>query len=409
MSFWQTLVLSITLLVVSAFLVWFLTRGDRGYRVRKKKAEVGGEVGPFKFRVSRTIEYFNQLPEASDETKTRLFKQGTQYMRKHQASEAIAAFKQYLALDVTPNERIALHLLIGSRLLEEMRFDEAEERYREAERLAHEVKNQKALATALNNIGILLRIKRELPKALEHHRQAMNIFKNIGDREGEAATRSDIGTVYGLLREPDKAMNQHEKAFTMHTRINNKLGAATDLTNMSLILNMIGDSYKALNQLQTAYSMFDEIGEKWGLGRTIAMIGITYSYMNKWADALQYYERALPILREVRDRQAEGAINAHMGIAHAHRPGELGDALEHYKEALSILREVRDKEGEAGVLANMGIVYEAMGEQGIALKLYEQSLELSSAIGYEEGIESAASILQAVKQERAIKKNTDDD
>jgi len=86
------------------------------------------------------------------------------------------------------------------------------EKYQHARELWHEVGDQPAEATTLNDIGQVYNSLGEGQKALDFYDQALPLERAVGDHSGEAATLNNIGMVYDLLWEKQKALDYYNKA-----------------------------------------------------------------------------------------------------------------------------------------------------------------------------------------------------
>jgi tetratricopeptide (TPR) repeat protein len=79
--------------------------------------------------------------------------------------------------------------------------------------------NQLSIATALNNIAIILVKKGEYDEALEKYKLSMEINKKLGDQPGIAYTQVQIGLLYSYMSKKEDAIESTQKALDIFEKI----------------------------------------------------------------------------------------------------------------------------------------------------------------------------------------------
>jgi tetratricopeptide (TPR) repeat protein len=82
-------------------------------------------------------------------------------------------------------------------------------KYMEAERLAREIGNQKRIAYALNQIGVIYSSRGALQDAVGRFQEALRICRGLGDRKCEVSALNSLGATYYNLGRTGQRAKQH--------------------------------------------------------------------------------------------------------------------------------------------------------------------------------------------------------
>jgi tetratricopeptide (TPR) repeat protein len=177
--------------------------------------------------------------------------------------DAIERLEACLGPGLAAADRSAIYLLIGNAFLATRQPVQAEAAYQlslsSAEAIPSTTEKKEAQATALGNLGIVLRQRGELEKALEHYQKALGLHKEIGHRLGEATDLGDLGIVFGQKERFDDAEAHFQKALEIHRGIGNRLGEAAALNNLANVLRLKGNLKGALVYYGEALDLFRAI------------------------------------------------------------------------------------------------------------------------------------------------------
>ncbi|CAG0993112.1 hypothetical protein METP3_02775 [Methanosarcinales archaeon] len=98
-------------------------------------------------------------------------------------------------------------------------YEEALEKYKHSMEIGKKISNQFVIASALNNIAIILMYKGEYDEALEKYREAMVIKEKLGDQRAIAYTLAQIGLLYSYMSKKEKAIESTQKALEIFEKI----------------------------------------------------------------------------------------------------------------------------------------------------------------------------------------------
>lgn len=186
-----------------------------------------------------------QLVAVSDRQRLRLLAEATKAQRQHRYADAVDLLRPCLRPGLPPQERLALHNLIGNTYMYMGQALQAEPHYRELLAAGDQIGDDTTRAAALNNLGLVYLLQRDLDKAEEHHKKALAIHQEIDNKVGQADALGNLGLVYAHRGEQDKAERHHKKALAIDEQIGNKLGQANDLGNLGLVHASRGELDKA--------------------------------------------------------------------------------------------------------------------------------------------------------------------
>jgi len=102
-------------------------------------------------------------------------------------------------------------------------------------------------ADAINNIGYILKMKGQIPKALEYYHKSLKIREYIKDKTGVATSLNNIGLIYLTQGDVGKALEYYLKSLSLLKEIDDKKGIAYSLINIGKIYKSKADSFGMQN------------------------------------------------------------------------------------------------------------------------------------------------------------------
>ncbi len=129
------------------------------------------------------------------------------------------------------------------------RLAHARAMFNRAEELALEQNNEKELAYALSNLGILERSERNFDSAISYFKKSITISEKLGDQGiyQISYNYSNIGTLFrfqGKLKDARKIL---KKAINLHEKLNSDEGLAHTYGNLGVITRKLGKVEEAYN------------------------------------------------------------------------------------------------------------------------------------------------------------------
>ena len=192
------------------------------------------------------------------------------------------------------------------------RIDDALSMQREALNLFMEISDEVGAARTYNNMGYLLRRKREKSKALEAYSQVEEILKQSGNKE---LIGSQINLARALLElgELEKAREHAINAFETSQDNNNPIVHARAQAVLGRYYSKMQDHELALHHYGSAVEVMDEAGDLNAFVEIIVLLGEVFEDSGKTEEALEKYREALAIAEANDLRMQVGDILSEIG------------------------------------------------------------------------------------------------
>jgi tetratricopeptide (TPR) repeat protein len=230
-----------------------------------------------------------------------------------------------------PVRRSAAEWLIRRRLnLEAMlRFDHgdvpaAEQLWSEVIEHASSADDQRLLAAALNNLGIVFTLQDRIDAALAVYHRALLASRRLGDRRGMAQAHQNIAIVLRELARPAEADTHFEEALLDARRAGSEDVRGRVEEERALLMLEFGDAPLAAASARRALERLVGIADVHGQGEALRVLGIIALRRRQLDDARRELERALALaltghnaLLEAETREALAVLADLEGAAQA--------------------------------------------------------------------------------------------
>jgi tetratricopeptide (TPR) repeat protein len=332
--------------------------------------------------------WLDGIPKSDDQQLKALMLEALSNAQAENYSTAVDKFETILRLcTVSPTHKIAILINLGNAYRSLGKYEIALKNYSAVLDLTQKVSERSALegrASALGNLGLILRLKGNLDDALKYLEDALKIHKEIGYRQGEALTLGNIGNILLNKGQHDNALKYYQEAVKIFRDVGYRQGEANQLTNIGVILRQKGDFDNAIIHHKEALKIHRAIRFREGEASDLGNIGICLRYRGDLDAALEYHQEALRIETDIRNNRGVASQLGDMGLVFAAK-GEWDIALKCHEDALKIDKEIGYRQGEANQLGNMGLVLKKKGDLDGALMCHNQAVRISQEIGYKQG------------------------
>jgi tetratricopeptide (TPR) repeat protein len=262
------------------------------------------------------------------------------------------------------------------------KYDLAMEHLRRAHELFDLSRDDRGIASTLDDMGRVNWLRGAFGQALDFHRQALTIRRALGDRRSIALSLANIGRVHHDTGNFKAAINQFREALDLRRDIGDLVGIVQSLCDLGGVHAEDGNHQVAIELLGEARTMALEIGDKLALADVLSRSGEVKSALGRGEEAVKDLSDAKGLAAGLGDRVA--LATAHQRLAHAHL--QLGNL------------EAADVEAHAAVA-----VSEAVGLRVHIGCGYRVKAEVAAALGQvvqaEDDFRRAIDILAAVKHE----------
>jgi tetratricopeptide (TPR) repeat protein/transcriptional regulator with XRE-family HTH domain len=242
------------------------------------------------------------------------------------------------------------------------------------------VGNQLGEANALNCLGLVRRAASEFQAATQAHQQALTIYREIGNQHGEANARHYLGTVLQVTGDYPGAARAQQQALASYREIGNQVGEASALNSLGIVQYLTGDYSAAAEALEHALDTYRQIGNQLGQANALNSLGNVLWLTRDYPAAAQAQQQALGIYRQIGNQHGEANALSSLGTV-LRLTGDLDAAARAYQQVLSIVRRLGNRSAEAEALNEMGTLHRVTGDHGLAEGCHQQALELARASG----------------------------
>ncbi|HRD51193.1 MAG TPA: tetratricopeptide repeat protein, partial [Flavobacteriales bacterium] len=250
-------------------------------------------------------------------------------------------------------------------------------------RLAESLGDSALIAQAMNDMAITEYRLGRLREAVELNKKALLLRTVLRDSAGMAASHSKIGVAYTDLLEFDSALAHNYAA----ARIYETNG---DVLRSAQVRNSIGHLYQQMSDLPAAERITREAvailrgqDSDYALAAALAQLCQVLQKMNRPDEAVAAGNEAMVLYEKVGSKMDMANLNNELGQVSRHR-GDHAAALAYYQRALMLGEEAGDQNGVATYALNVAKALVDLGRPKEALPLFERSVALCRAEGYDD-------------------------
>jgi tetratricopeptide (TPR) repeat protein len=203
--------------------------------------------------------------------------------------------------------------------------------------------DRRSVALSLNNLGLVQQDSGNYAAALDAFDQALRIRREIGDLVGVSITLNNLGTVAQDTRDDRRALTLFEEAHEIAKETGDRNRIALILTNLGETHNRLGDAAKAIALLKQAEEIADELGDRMGLAEAVRGLGKAYLASRDYAKALECTRRAVQLFSESESRVQLGVALRSLGeVSWAGASGApaILEAARHLKQSIAIFEQI---------------------------------------------------------------------
>jgi len=273
--------------------------------------------------------------------------------------------------------------------------------------IALELKRNKEIALAFNNIGSASYSLGNYSDALIFGSKSLRLREELGNKEDIATSLSNLGLVYYKQNLIALAISNHRKALKLRTDNNDSSGMATSYNSLGLAFSNLNNDTLALINFNKALSLREATGDLKGKSQSLNNIATIYLTQKNPKKALEYLTASMQIKQQLKDKfgLASGYDNigdAYVLLAKTENNSEYYDkAIFNYLKSLEIARALKLKEVIKVCCESLAAVYHIKENDREAYLYYQEFTKIKDTL-LNEGITKKTAELQNQQQEREI-------
>lgn len=244
------------------------------------------------------------------------------------------------------------------------------------------------------------------PKALEYGHQAISIAAKNGYDALQAYASNNVGVVFWAKSDYDSATYYLEETRKIYQSLNNERGVAVTSVNLGLILQNKGDYDTSLEYQLEALRIINSLEDKGLKGNVLTNIGNVHFLNEKFDKAKTYYFEALEFKKSLPDDQfRQNLQKTLLNIGNVYDRMENTDsAIYYFQEALPYAIDGEDTKSQALIYTDLGHSFSEKGEFNLANDYFDKAMSIYSNGTYENDYDYSI-LLYSLAQNELRRKN----
>ncbi|MDX3749596.1 cyclophane-containing RiPP biosynthesis TPR protein HaaT [Streptomyces sp. AK08-02] len=275
-------------------------------------------------------------------------------------------------------------------------WDQAVGLHRTAAEAARQTGDQRVLADALAELGVVRRFMAAYPEATEALGEAATQYDAVGDRRGKADALNQAGIVWYLTADNEAAARAQTEALALYRELGVRLGQANALADLGMVRRQTSDFAASVEAQSEALSIYRELGDRYGEANSLRDLGIVHSLMGEYERAAQRHHEAFDIYKELDDLVHQAYALNELGVVRR-LTDDLGGAREAHTQALEYYTELGERFGRANSIRHLGALDRLSGDAPSAIRVLEEALETYRELGSRGGEAAALTELGAAR------------
>ncbi len=224
--------------------------------------------------------------------------------------------------------------------------------------------------------------QRDDAKALEVLTRALKLASELGDAEAEATAASRLGNLHALRAEKAEARAMYERELALRERLGDEraLAAALIDAGQRFVRGLMRDEQVAAPWLERGRVLAEKAGEpRWVVNALLHGADLALE-LARPAEAVAAYERALAASKAA--GLPETAAAAHLGIGNARlQQRDATGALAAYELALAGFEQTGNRHGQAVALEQSAKAHALRPAHAQAVAAYQRAIEIAKPTG----------------------------
>jgi ATP/maltotriose-dependent transcriptional regulator MalT len=212
-------------------------------------------------------------------------------------------------------------------------------------------------------------------------RECLALFRELGEKQGIATSLNALALITRMKGDNAAARALQEESLAIFRELGDKWSIAQAIYLLGSVASYQGDDTTTRSLMQEGLALFREVGDQQGIANSLGVLGLVAFSQGDYEAARAPIEEALAIFRVLDDRR--GISRGLHGLASiAFRRGDYERARTRYEESLAIvIRELDDKWNIAACLEGLGYVAAAQRQPLQAARFWGAAESLRETIG----------------------------
>ncbi len=251
--------------------------------------------------------------------------------------------------------------------------------------VARALGDDRAIATALNNLGIVALRQEDYEATQTLYEEALGIFEQLGEKKSMAWSLYNLGQVARELGAFDRARQRFADSLAISRELDDQSAVGWALNNLGDLAREQGDFVAARSHYEQSLQTFDGLRDSWATATCLGDLGDTAMAEGDDDSAVRHYAEALRLLARSRDRRGvarllEGVAAVEAGRGDPARAICLAAAAAMLREMLGTPLRARER---ARLAARLAVASEGLTpEARAAAEIDGRRMSVDEAVDY---------------------------
>lgn len=234
-----------------------------------------------------------------------------------------------------------------------------------------QLSNPADIAAELNNLGFVRSsLLADYEPALESLLESLRIRETLGDDAAIALSLNNIGIIYDRTGDYDRALAYFNRALELRKNSGAQNRIAATLTNIGDVYLAKKEYDKAIAAQEEALTLRQKVGDREGAAFSLARLGRIYTETKRYDLAARNLNDALSIAEATGDKTTMG--NCLIGLSDVSRGQRRAEAVQYATRALAVAEQTTGRELKRRALSALAESQEAAGDYAAALASYKK-------------------------------------
>lgn len=253
----------------------------------------------------------------------------------------------------------------------------------EALKIAEQHDDQKAICAVCKVIAIAHHTIGNWQQSLEYNLKAIKLSDSIGFTEKTADIALNLGNVYMSIGDYDQAIDYFRKCVALSEKIGKMLNRTHCLSRIGMVYERLGQWKEAMDYTEQSIACYQELEDLNGLVNARMNKGNIHYRMGEIEIARDYYLQCITLSESA--GYERGLATNYLNLSNtALQFDEPKKALDYLSKTFAICDKHQFQHILSAALHIKGEALHALGQFEASTNQFQQSLELSSRIGYNE-------------------------
>ena len=258
-------------------------------------------------------------------------------------------------------------------------WEQAEEAFKDAEKMYGLAGDKTGLAAIYNNLGVLFMFQADWQRSEQYFLKSLSIEQETYNLNGISVCYSNLGGLMDDKGDQTRSLFYLEEAIKLQKLLNEPYNIANIYNNIGITLADQGEYAKAEEAHRRALDTSIEFGFYRNSIASLNNLGALYFKMGEWSKSIEFYEQA--IAKSEENNFNDGLIHSYSNLGELYeKQGELNLAYDLCFKGLELLPNVNDQYIKADLYGNIGSVLTRMQKFKEAYPYLSESLDFFKSI-----------------------------